>query len=109
MAFDENLATRLRGALSGTSGVTEKSMFGGMAFLLDGNMLVGVVRDDLVARVGPEQFEAAVARPGARAFDLSGRPMSGWVMVAPEGCDADGSLNLWIAEALEYVRTLPSN
>ena len=109
MAFDENLAARLRDALAGTAGVTEKSMFGGRAFLLDGNMLVGVVKDDLVARVGPEQFATAVIRTGARPFDMSGRPMSGWVVVAPEGCRTDDSLNGWIEEALVYVRSLSTN
>ena len=107
MAFDETLAARLRDALVGTTGVTEKAMFGGKAFLLDGNMLVGVIQNELVARVGPERFEAAVARNGARPFDFSGRPMSGWVMVGPEGCQTDASLNAWIEEALGYVRTLP--
>ena len=107
MAFDETLAARLRDALVGTTGVTEKAMFGGKAFLLDGNMLVGVIQNDLVARVGPERFEAAVARNGVRPFDFSGRPMSGWVMVAPEGCQTDASLNAWIEEALAYVRALP--
>jgi TfoX/Sxy family transcriptional regulator of competence genes len=107
MAFDVNLAARLRDALIGTGGVTEKSMFGGKAFLLDGNMLVGVIQNDLVARVGPERFDAAVARKGVRPFDFSGRPMSGWVMVAPEGCDTDTTLGKWVDEALDYVRTLP--
>jgi len=107
VAFDENLAARLRDALVGTTGVTEKAMFGGKAFLVDGNMLVGVIKNDLVARVGPERFEAAVAKDGVRPFDFSGRPMSGWVMVAPDGCQTDASLNAWIEEALEYVQTLP--
>ena len=107
MAFDENLAARLRDALVGTTGVTEKSMFGGKAFLVDGNMLVGVIKNDLVARVGPERSEAAVARDCVRPFDFSGRPMSGWVMVAPDGWQTDASLHAWIEEALEYVQTLP--
>ena len=107
MAFDEKLAARLRDALAGTDGVTEKAMFGGKAFLFDGNMLVGVIKNDLVARVGPERFEAAVARNGVRPFDFSGRPMSGWVMVAPDGCQTEASLRAWIEEALEYVQTLP--
>jgi len=107
MAFDANLAARLRDALTGTGGVTEKSMFGGKAFLLNGNMLVGVIQNDLVARIGPERFDAAVARRGVRPFDFSGRPMSGWVMVAAEGCSSDATLGEWVDEALDYVRTLP--
>jgi len=108
MPFDETLAVRLRAVLTGTDGVSEKSMFGGRAFLLNGNMLVGVIKNDLVARVGPERFDAAVARRGVRPFDFSGRPMSGWVMVNPEGCDSDASLGEWVDEAIDYVRTLPS-
>lgn len=108
MPFDQDLARRLREQLSGRTGVTEKAMFGGTAFLLHGNLCVGVIRDSLVARVGPERFPDAIDRPGARPFDLTGRPMSGWVMVAPPGYPDDGALAGWVAEALEYVSTLPA-
>jgi hypothetical protein len=107
MPFDEDLARRVRQRLADTDGVTEHSMFGGKAFLLDGNLCVGVIRTDLVARVGPEQFVEAVERPGARPFDLTGRPMSGWVMVAPEGIGREESLTAWVSDSLAYVRTLP--
>ncbi len=107
MPFDENLARRLREQLGGRAGVTEKAMFGGKAFFIDGNLCVGVIRDNLVARVGPERFPDAMERRGVRAFDLTGRPMSGWVMVAPAGCPDDAALASWVSESLEYVQTLP--
>jgi hypothetical protein len=107
MPFDEDLARRLREKLGGRAGVTERAMFGGKVFFVDGNLCVGVVRDQLVARVGPERLADAVARPGTRPFDLTGQPMSGWVLVGPAGCPDDGALAGWVAEALEYVRTLP--
>jgi len=106
MPFDEDLARRLREHLSDRSGVTERGMFGGTAFFVDGNLCVGVIRDELVARVGPERFSDAVGRAGSRPFDMAGRPMSGWVKVAPAGY-ADGALAGWVTEALEYVVTLP--
>jgi len=107
MPFDEELARRLRAELANNEGVTERAMFGGMAFLLNGNMCVGVIRDQLVARVGPERFGEAVERLGARTFDLTGRPMSGWVMVRPEGFDTGQPLAKWVRESLDYVLTLP--
>ncbi len=107
MPFDVDLARRVREQLAGTSGVTEKGMFGGTAFFIDGNLCVGVIRKDLVARVGPERFPDAMERAGSRPFTMTGRPMTGWVMVSPAGCPDDRALAGWIAEALEYVVTLP--
>ncbi|HXM58952.1 MAG TPA: TfoX/Sxy family protein [Candidatus Dormibacteraeota bacterium] len=107
MPFDVDLARRVREQLAGTSGVTEREMFGGKAFLVHGNMCVGVIREELVARVGPERFPAAMERAGTRPFAMTGRPMSGWVMVAPAGCPDDRALAGWIADAMEYVTTLP--
>ena len=107
MPFDEDLARRVRQKLTGTGGVTEKSMFGGMAFFVDGNLCMGVIREHLVARVGPERFSEALERPGVRPFDLTGRPMSGWVMVPPAAYPDETALSSWVAEALEYVVTLP--
>src|SRR5262245_54708852 len=107
MPFDQELARRVRVHLSSRSGVIEKGMFGGTAFFVDGNLCVGVIRHDLVARIGPERFPDAMERAGTRVFAMTGRPMSGWVMVAPIGCPDDGALASWIGEALEYVSTLP--
>jgi TfoX/Sxy family transcriptional regulator of competence genes len=107
MPFDADLARRVREQLARRRGVTEKGMFGGTAFLVDGNLCVGVIRDELVARIGPERYSDALARAGARSFDMTGRPMSGWVMVAQSACADDQALAGWVAEALEYVATLP--
>jgi len=106
MAYDEALAERIRNQLGEVATVTEKKMFGGLAFLDHGNMTVGVIGDDMIARIGPDNTDAALARPGARLFDFTGRPMKGWVVVAGEELD-DEPLAGWIAEARSYVATLP--
>lgn len=104
MAYDEGLAQRLRARLDGA---VEKKMFGGLAFLVGGNMCVGVHGEELIARVGPDATAAALERPGARLFDMTGRPMSGWVMVAPDGVADDKALDGWVEDSLAFVRTLP--
>jgi TfoX/Sxy family transcriptional regulator of competence genes len=106
MAYDGALAERLRDRLRDSAGVSEKKMFGGLAFLTHGNMTVGVYGDDLIARIGPDSMDAAMARSGVRAFDITGRPMRGWVLVAGEALD-DETLDHWLAEAAGYVATLP--
>lgn len=83
-------------------------MFGGVGFLLNGNMCVGVWKDFLILRVGPQKYEAALAEPFAREFDITGRVMKGWVMVEPEGFEWDDDLQNWIQLALRFVRTLPA-
>src|SRR5216117_1025075 len=85
MAFDENLAARIRAALGRKKGVEEKKMFGGLGFLRHGNMLVGVWRNSMIVRLGPDEGEAALLEPHVGEFDITGRPMKGWVMVAAEG------------------------
>ena len=107
MAFDETLATRIRDALARTKGVEEKKMFGGICFLLDGNLLVGVWKDSLIARLGPDEGGEALLEPHVRAFDITGRPMRNWVMVEPEGVEDDDQLKGWIEQAAKFVRTLP--
>jgi TfoX/Sxy family transcriptional regulator of competence genes len=106
MAYDEVLAERVRDRLAHTTGVVEKKMFGGLAFLVHGNMTIGVNHDDLMARVNPDDTETALARPGARPFDRTGRPMRGWILVAGETLD-DDVLDTWLADATEFVATLP--
>jgi len=108
MAFDEDLAARIRERLERRQGVEEKRMFGGVAFLLDGNLLVGVWKDSLIARLGREQGEEALLEPHVRPFDVTGRPMRGWVLVGPEGVGEDDQLARWIDRAEEFVRTLPA-
>jgi TfoX/Sxy family transcriptional regulator of competence genes len=107
MAFDQGLAQRIREQLAATGGVTEKQMFGGIAFLVDGNMCVGVIGEELIARVGLDATDAALERPGSRLFDFSGRPMKGWITVAPDALEDDDALAGWIDDALGFVRTLP--
>ena len=103
MAYDEGLAQRLREALAHEDGLTERRMFGGIAFMLDGNMAVGVSSDELMVRAGPDRFDEALARPHARVFDLSGRPMKGWVLVAPDDADLAG----WLTLGVSFARSLP--
>lgn len=83
-------------------------MFGGVGFLLDGNMLVGVWQDSLIARLGPEQADEALGQPHVREFDITGRAMKGWVMVEPEGMEDDSQLADWIERAIDFVATLPA-
>jgi hypothetical protein len=105
MAYDEVLADRLRDRLRDAAGVAEKKMFGGLAFLTHGNMTVGVHGDDLIVRISPDASGSALARPGVRPFDLTGRPMRGWVLVAGDHLD-DVDLDRWIGDAAAYVATL---
>jgi hypothetical protein len=107
VAFDAELAERVRDVLGPRTDLVEKKMFGGLAFLLRGNMCCGVHGDDLIVRVGPGQDEAALAQPGARPFDITGRPMSGWILVAPEGTAGADALIEWVDRALAFVETLP--
>ena len=105
MAYDEKLAGRIRKVFP--KGGAEKEMFGGVAFMLGGNMCVGIVGDDLMARVGPEAHDACLAMPHARPMDFSGRPMKGYVYVAPAGLKTDAALGAWIGRASAFVKTLP--
>jgi TfoX/Sxy family transcriptional regulator of competence genes len=107
MAYDEALAERLHERLDVDPAVRAKKMFGGLAFLTNGNMTVGVSGNELIVRLGPEGIEAALTRPGVRPFVVGGRGMRGWVLVAPDQLD-DPDLDGWIAEARAYVGTLPA-
>lgn len=107
MAFDEGVAQRLREALSAHVAITEKRMFGGLAFLLDGNMCCGVVGEELMVRVGPERYEQALQKPHARKMDFTGRPLSGFVYVAPPGFETDGDLQAWVRQSIAFVGGLP--
>lgn len=107
MAYDEGLAERIRHYLGEEPGVTEKRMFGGIAFLYQGNMAVGVTGDELMVRVGPDAADAALARPGARVFDMTGRPMRGWVVVAGSAVTEDEALGAWIDEGRVFAASLP--
>ncbi len=106
MAFDEFLAARIREALARKRGVEEKKMFGCVCFLLNGNALAGVWKDRLIARLGPDEGEAALLEPHVRAFDITGRPMRNWVAVEPGGVEDNDQLKRWIDLAMKFVKTL---
>ncbi|MDX3757984.1 TfoX/Sxy family protein [Streptomyces sp. AK02-04a] len=106
MAYDEGLAERIRERLGADPDIAEKRMFGGIAFLHCGNMAVGVSGDDLMVRVGPDAADEALARPGARVFDMTGRPMRGWV-VAGSAVAEDEALGEWIDEGHAFAASLP--
>ncbi len=108
MPYSKSLAARIRQALAQRNGIVEKKMFGGVAFMLHGNMLVGVWNDSLIARLGPDQGEKALKEPNVKEFDVTGRPMKGWVMVEPDGTGNDVQLGDWIERAVEFVGTLPA-
>jgi TfoX/Sxy family transcriptional regulator of competence genes len=107
MPFDETLAARIRQRLARKKGVEEKKMFGGVGFLLNGNLLIGVWKDSLCVRLGPDQAEQALSEPHVREFDITGKPMKGWVLVEPEGVEDDDQLKGWIERALKFVKALP--
>ena len=107
MAFDKTLAARIREILDRRQGIEAKKMFGGMGFLLDGNMLVGVWKYSLVVRVGAEAYEDALLESFVGEFDITGRPMKGWVVVEPEALDTDEQLEAWIERAWVFVSALP--
>lgn len=107
MAFDETLARRIRTRLGKRRGLSEKKMFGGLAFLLNGNMCCGVHQNWLIVRLDPDATEQALARPHARVFDLTGRPMKGWILVDPGGVKTDQNLGGWVDIATKYAGSLP--
>jgi hypothetical protein len=108
MAYSESLAARIRDALSRKKGVEEKKMFGGVGFLLNGNLLVGVWKASLVVRLGPDEGEEALKEPHVKEFDITGRPMRNWVLVEPAGVEDDGQSSAWIEQAARFVGALPA-
>jgi len=108
MAYDENAAARLRAELGTLPSLAEKKMFGGICYLLGGNMVCGVLGHDLIVRVGKTEYAASLVQPGARVFDFSGKPMAGWVMVAPVGYAAEEDLVRWVKLAVAFAGALPA-
>ncbi len=108
MAYNEALAERLRKRLKTEKGVVEKGLFGGIGFLVKGNMACGVSKQDLIVRLGQSDFEKALKRPHVRVFDMTGRQMKGWIMVSGGGYATERALQGWIDLALEYARSLPA-
>ena len=108
MAYSQSLANRARQALKNDRHIVEKKMFGGVGFLLKGNMLVGIWQASLIVRLGPEQAAVALQQPNVREFDVTGRPMKGWIMVDPEGTETDQQLADWLDQSRSFVLTLPA-
>ena len=108
MAYDEGLAQRIREHLDDRSGVTEKKMFGGAAFMLGGNMCCGVLGDELMVRVGPDAYEESLALPHAREMDFTGKPMRGMIYVGVEGIYDDEDLCAWIDRGVGFASSLPA-
>ena len=106
MAYDEGLAERLRGVLAGRMDVVEKKMFGGLAFMVRGSMCVGVTGEELMARVGPDQYDESLALPHARNMDFTGRPMKGFVFIGTDGIESDDDLSEWVDRCLRFNATL---
>ena len=107
MAYDEGLAANVRKALATRRNVSEKRMFGGLSFLIRGNMCCGIVGDELMVRVGPERYDRALARRHVREMDFTGRPLNGYVYVAPKGLRTAQSIRGWVDQGVAYARTLP--
>ena len=107
MAYNQALADEIRARIGDHPGLTERQMFGGIAFMLNGNMAVGVSGDELMVRVGKDAHDEAMTLPGTRLFDMSARPMRGWILVAPEGIASDADLGAWIDRGVAWAETLP--
>jgi TfoX/Sxy family transcriptional regulator of competence genes len=107
MAFDEGLAERIRAVLDARSDVDERKMFGGLAFLVAGNMACGVMREDLMVRMAPDDAKRLESEPGARRFDMGGRPMKGWLLVAPEATAESVDLERWVRRGEAFAASLP--
>ena len=105
MAFDEQLAAAVRRELGRRPGLVEKKMFGGVAFLINGNMSVGIHKAELIVRLPPEETDEALKQPGARLFDITGRPMKGWLLVGEPGIKK--SLARWVERGVAYASSLP--
>ena len=106
MVYNEKLAERIRALIKGKRSITEKKMFGGLAFLFQDKMFCGVVKDDLMVRTGPEMYEKALSKQHSRPMDFTGKPMKGFVFVEPNGYKTAKSLSTWVSFGLDYVSNL---
>lgn len=108
MAYSEVVADRVRDSIAAREGISERRMFGGLCLMLNGNMFAGVIGDELMLRVGTRRFEELLRQSGARPMDFTGRPMNGYLYVAPEGFASDDDLARWINTTLEFAASLPA-
>lgn len=109
MSYDETLAMRIRDLLADRTDVVEKRMFGGLCFMVNGQMCCGLTKTDFMVRVGREQYDDALSRPHARPMDFTGRPLVGMVYVAPEGLRTRAALASWIKRGLTFVSSAPAS
>ena len=107
MAYDESVAQRVRDAIAGRDGLSERKMFGGLCLMLHGNMFAGVINDELMLRVGADAHDALLSQPGARPMDFTGRPMKGYLYVEPAAFATAEALSSWLGHAIGFVETLP--
>ena len=107
MSYDKGLAQRVREIVEEEPGYDEKKMFGGICFLIDGNMACGILHDDIIIRVGIDNYEESLRLPNTRIFDITGKPMRGWVLVSSEGHESDEDLTEWVQKGIKYARSLP--
>jgi TfoX/Sxy family transcriptional regulator of competence genes len=109
MSYDDTLAIRVRQALSDRDDVVEKKMFGGLCFMVNGAMCCGLTQTEFMVRVGPEQYDEALAQPHARPMDFTGRPLKGMVYVAREGLRTEAQLARWVARGVAFVCAMPTS
>jgi len=108
MAYNTVLAERIRARLKRTAGLQERKMFGGVGFLINGNMACGVHKNKLMVRIPPERNAELLAHPHTRPFDLTGKPMAGWILVGSEGCRTEAQLASWVKLGVDFARSLPA-
>jgi hypothetical protein len=108
MAYDEGLAHRVLDVLGDQPGLVEKKMFGGVGYMVRGNMACGVNGEYLIVRVGPDRYQETLAHPHTRPFDMTGRPMTGWVMVGADGTASESDLADWVQQGVDFALTLPA-
>jgi len=108
MAYDKDLSGRIQQIVGGIPGMRDKEMFGGIAFMLNGNVACGVIGENLMVRVGPERHADALEQAHTRTFDYSGKPMKGWIYVMPEAIRAEADLEIWVERGIEFARGLPA-
>jgi len=107
MAYDLDLAKQIKEILAGMTGISNKKMFGGIGFMLHGNMICGVINKDLIVRVGLDQYDQCLELPHTHVFDMTGRPMRGWMSVSPEGFETTDDLVKWVEKGISFVKSLP--
>ncbi len=107
MAYDQILAQRIRSIIGAVPGLVEKKMFGGVGYLIHGNMACGVNGDHVIIRLPEAEYAEALSQPHVHVFDMTGRPMKGWITVDSTGIENDQALKAWVDRGLQYAQTLP--